>query len=103
MWMSRPMKKDFGFPLPERSIGVMAADFAHLLNAKDVYLTRAERVDGTPTNKSRWWLRLETVLAANFGENKEKYAYLQDGKYALCPSAMSAGGNASAQTFGRKL
>lgn len=83
MWMSRPMKKDFGFPLPERSIGVMAADFAHLLNAKDVYLTRAERVDGTPTNKSRWWLRLETVLAANFGENKEKYAYLQDGKYAL--------------------
>lgn len=83
MWMSRPMKKDFGFPLPERSIGVMAADFAHLLNAKDVYLTRAERVDGTPTNKSRWWLRLETVLAANFGDNKEKYAGLQDDKYAL--------------------
>ncbi len=83
LWMSRPMKKDFGFPLPERSIGVMAADFAHLLNAKEVYLTRAERVDGTPTNKSRWWLRLETVLAANFGGDKEKYAFLYDSKYSL--------------------
>ncbi len=83
LWMSRPMKKDFGFPLPERSIGVMAADFAHLLNAEEVYLTRAERVDGTPTNKSRWWLRLETVLAANFGGDKEKYAFLYDDKYSL--------------------
>lgn len=86
LWMSRPMKKDFGFPLPERSIGVAAADFAHLLNAGDVYLTRAERVEGTPTNKSRWWLRLETVLAANFGNQKEdkaKYAFLYDNKYSL--------------------
>lgn len=83
LWMSRPMKKDFGFPLPERSIGVMAADFAHLLNAEEVYLTRAERVDGTPTNKSRWWLRLETVLEANFGGDKEKYAFLYDSKYSL--------------------
>lgn len=86
LWMSRPMKKDFGFPLPERSIGVTAADFAHLLNSENVYLTRAERVDGTPTNKSRWWLRLETVLAANFGnkkEDKEKYAFLYDNKYSL--------------------
>lgn len=86
LWMSRPMKKNFGFPLPERSIGVMAADFAHLLNSEEVYLTRADRVDGTPTNKSRWWLRLETVLAANFGDKKEdkaKYAFLYDNKYSL--------------------
>ncbi len=86
LWMSRPMKKDFGFPLPERNIGVAAADFAHLLNAQKVYLTRAERVDGTPTNKSRWWLRFETVLAANFGNQKEdkaKYEFLYDNKYSL--------------------
>lgn len=86
LWMSRPMKKDFGFPLPERNIGVAAADFAHLLNAKKVYLTRAERVDGTPTNKSRWWLRFETILAANFGNQKEdkaKYEFLYDNKYSL--------------------
>lgn len=63
-WMSRPMKKDFGFPLPERAVGVMAFDFSQLLAGEEVYLTRAERVQGTPMVKSRWWLRLETVLKA---------------------------------------
>lgn len=63
-WMSRPMKKDFGFPLPEKNIGTAARDFAHLLAQKEVFLTRAERVNGTPMTKSRWWMRLETVLAA---------------------------------------
>ena len=63
-WMSRPMKKDFGYPLPERKIGVNAGDFAGLLAQKNVYLTRADRVNDTPMNKSRWWLRMETVLTA---------------------------------------
>ncbi len=63
-WMSRPMKKDFGYPLPEKGIGTAARDFSHLLAQKEVYLTRADRVGGTPMNKSRWWLRLETVLTA---------------------------------------
>ncbi len=63
-WMSRPMKQEFGFPQPERSIGINANDFSNLLAQKEVFLTRADRVDGTPMNKSRWWLRLETVLAA---------------------------------------
>lgn len=77
-WMSRPMKKDFGMPLPERSIGVMAADFCQLLCAPEVYLTRASRVAGTPMNKSRWLLRLETVLKA-YGYNAEN---LIDYQYA---------------------
>ncbi|MBP5215560.1 MAG: hypothetical protein J6039_03275, partial [Alphaproteobacteria bacterium] len=55
MWMSRPMKKDFGLPQPERAVGVAAADFAHLLKAPEVYITRAKKVDGAPSNKSRWW------------------------------------------------
>ncbi len=63
-WMSRPMKKQFGFPLPERNIGVGAYDFSQLLANDEVYLVRAERVMGTPMVKSRWWMRLETVLAA---------------------------------------
>lgn len=63
-WMSRPMKKDFGMPLPEKTIGILAADFARLLCCGKVYLTRADRVQGTPMVKSRWWLRLETVLKA---------------------------------------
>lgn len=63
-WMSRPMKRDFGFPLPEKAVGVLAHDFCQLLAADRVYLTRAERVQGTPMVKSRWWMRLETVLKA---------------------------------------
>ncbi len=63
-WMSRPMKRDFGFPQPEKNIGVLGLDFCNLLGAKEVYLTRAERVQGTPMVKSRWWMRLETVLKA---------------------------------------
>lgn len=63
-WMSRPMKRDFGFPLPEKTVGVLAHDFCQLLATDRVYLTRAERVQGTPMVKSRWWMRLETVLKA---------------------------------------
>lgn len=63
-WMSRPMKKDFGMELPEKNIGVMAKDFASILASEEVYITRAGRVDGTPMVKSRWLMRLETVLAA---------------------------------------
>lgn len=63
-WLSRPMKKDFGFPQPEKAIGIMARDFAEFLGGGEVYLTRSERVQGTPMVCSRWWLRLETVLKA---------------------------------------
>lgn len=76
-WMSRPMKKDFGFPLPEKSIGVLGLDFSNLLGAEEVYLTRADRVQGTPMVKSRWLMRLETVLyAMGFdAENIESSVY----------------------------
>ena len=63
-WLSRPMKKDFGLPLPEKNQGVQAADFSALLGHKEVFVTRASRVQGTPMSKSRWWMRLETVLQA---------------------------------------
>jgi len=63
-WMSRPMKKDFGFPLQEKAIGILGLDLVSFMGAKDVYLTRANRVEGAPMLKSRWWMRLETVLKA---------------------------------------
>ncbi len=63
-WMSRPMRKAFGLPSPERMIGMSAHDFVQASGAERVVLTRAERVDGTPTVPSRWLLRLETVLKA---------------------------------------
>jgi len=63
-WMSRPMKKDFGLELPEKQIGVLGLDFACLVAAENVWITRAKMNAGTPSVKSRWWMRLETVLKA---------------------------------------
>jgi len=60
-FMSRTMKKDYGLPLPERSIGVTAFDLSAFMAAPEVFLTRAERTAGTPTTKSRYWLRFETI------------------------------------------
>ncbi len=61
-WMSRPMRSEFGLPLPERRIGLSAHDFTQGFCAPDVLLTRAERVEGTPTVPSRWLTKLEALL-----------------------------------------
>ncbi|MEQ8964398.1 MAG: double-strand break repair protein AddB [Azospirillaceae bacterium] len=63
-WMSRPMRRDFGLPSPERRIGLSAHDFAQALAAPNVVLSRSRKVEGTPTVPSRWLLRLEAVLEA---------------------------------------
>ncbi|WP_417831597.1 double-strand break repair protein AddB [Terasakiella sp.] len=73
-WMSRPMMRDFGLPLPEFHIGQTAHDFAQHFCAPRVVITRSERVDGTPTVRSRWLRRLEnrlsgTELAEDFKGN----------------------------------
>ncbi len=62
-WMSRPMRKTFGLPPPERRIGLTAHDFAQAYAAPEVVLTRATRVDGTPTVAARWLVKLEKILS----------------------------------------
>lgn len=64
-WMSRPMMTAFGLPVPERRIGLSAHDFAQAFAAPRVILTRAERVDGTPTVASRWLRRIENLVTAS--------------------------------------
>ncbi|PIR38135.1 MAG: double-strand break repair protein AddB [Alphaproteobacteria bacterium CG11_big_fil_rev_8_21_14_0_20_39_49] len=61
-WMSRPMRDDFGLPLPEKKIGQSAHDFVQLLSSENVLITRSEKLDGTQTIPSRWLLRLDAVL-----------------------------------------
>ena len=61
-WMSRPMRKDFGLPSLEQKIGLSAHDFVQACAAPRVILTRAEKVDGTPTVKSRWLARLDAIV-----------------------------------------
>ena len=62
-WMSRPMRADFGLPPPELRIGLSAHDFVQCCGAQEVYLTRARRIEGTPTIPSRWLQRLDALLA----------------------------------------
>jgi ATP-dependent helicase/nuclease subunit B len=60
-WLSRPMRLALGLDLPERRIGLSAHDFAQLLGAREVFLTRAAKIGGAPTNPSRFVQRLAAV------------------------------------------
>jgi ATP-dependent helicase/nuclease subunit B len=61
-WMSRPMRKEFQLPPPERRVGLAAHDFVQGISSPEVFLTRSERVEGTPTVPARWLLRLDHFL-----------------------------------------
>ncbi|MDG2318906.1 MAG: double-strand break repair protein AddB [Rhodospirillaceae bacterium] len=81
-WMSRPMRKAFGLPQPERRIGKAAHDVAQALGAPDVIMTRSLKVEGTPTVASRWWRRFDQVVeAAGIPVHSER------GRYAWLPLA----------------
>ena len=73
-WMGRPMRADFGLPPPERRIGLSAHDFVQGFCARNVVLTRSERVDGAPTIPSRWLTRLDVAIAALDVENSARVA-----------------------------
>ena len=60
-WLSRPMRHNLGLDLPERRIGLSAHDFAQMLGAREVILTRAAKIAGTPTVPSRFVQRLAAV------------------------------------------
>ena len=78
-WLSRPMRAAFGLPQPERRIGLTAHDFVQAFCATDVLLTRADRVDGTPTVPSRWLLRLENTIDAAGLNGSDVLAKADDG------------------------
>ena len=61
-WLSRQMRKKIGLPSPEKLIAVQSMDFAHCFCAKEVYLTRSLKADGSQTIPSRFLSRLEAVL-----------------------------------------
>lgn len=67
-WLSRPMRLDLGLDLPERRVGLSAHDFAQLMGAPEVILTRAAKLGGAPTVPSRFVQRLAAVAGAQWGE-----------------------------------
>ena len=65
-WLSRPMRLTLGLDLPERRIGLSAHDFAQLLGAREVILTHAAKIAGTPTVPSRFIQRLAAVAGSRW-------------------------------------
>jgi ATP-dependent helicase/nuclease subunit B len=61
-WLSRPMRQHLGLSAPERRLGQTAQDFVQAACNRDVIVTRAAKVDGTPTVPARWLLRLDAML-----------------------------------------
>jgi ATP-dependent helicase/nuclease subunit B len=60
-WLNRPMRARLGLDLPERRIGLAAHDFAQLLGAKSVVISRAKKQNGVETVASRFLQRLAAV------------------------------------------
>jgi len=60
-WMNRPMRAAFELPPLERRTGQSAHDFLQAASGGTVFITRAEKVDGSPTVPSRWWFRMEAL------------------------------------------
>ena len=61
-FLNRPMRAAIGLSPPERRVGQSAHDFAMALGAPRVILTRAGRVDGSPTVASRFLRRLKACV-----------------------------------------
>ncbi|CAN5299365.1 double-strand break repair protein AddB [soil metagenome] len=92
-WLSRPMRHQLGLDLPERRIGLSAHDFAQLLGAKNVILSRAAKAGGAPAVASRFLHRLEAVAGAELwkdakqrGENYTRWADELDRPLAVNPA-----------------
>ncbi len=63
-WLSRPMRRAFGLPQPERQTGLSAHDFVQAASGKTVLLTWSKKRDGAPVAPSRFISRLATLLTA---------------------------------------
>jgi ATP-dependent helicase/nuclease subunit B len=60
-WLTRGMRSVLELGAPERRHGLAAHDFAQLAAGGEVFLTRASKVQGSPTIASRWLWRLKTL------------------------------------------
>lgn len=96
-WLNRAMRHALKLPSPEEDIGREALDFATLMGAETVYLTRAEKTRGDPTVPSRWLLRMRALLAGLDAEDLIKptrpwaeWAHARDDVPRVAPIAAPA-------------
>ena len=78
-WLNRNMRKQLGVPLPEDKTDELSLDFLHCFCASEVYLTRSQKVNGTPSIPSRFIERLKAIAEINnipFAEQKAHLSVL---------------------------
>ena len=69
-WLAPKIRTELGLQGLEHRIGLAAHDFASLLGAPRVLLTRARRDSKSPTVASRFWLRLEAMTGGLARDHK---------------------------------
>ena len=68
------MRLELGLDLPERRIGLSAHDFAQLLGAREVILSHAAKIAGTPTVPSRFIQRLAAIAGTRWQDGRQRAA-----------------------------
>lgn len=62
-WLNRQMRHEAGLLLPDRNIGLAAHDFQQAMTAREVWITRATKLDNAETVPSRWVNRLKNLMS----------------------------------------
>jgi ATP-dependent helicase/nuclease subunit B len=79
-WLGNKIRSEFGLSSQAKKIGTAAYDFCNYLGNKEVVLTYPKNKNNAPTIKSRFLLKLETVLKVNgwndWLKNGEQYLQL---------------------------
>jgi len=78
-WLGNKIRAEFGLSSGAKKIGISAYDFCNYLGNKEVVLLYPKNQNNAPTIKSRFLLKLETVLKINGWEDclKDGAEYLQ--------------------------
>jgi ATP-dependent helicase/nuclease subunit B len=94
-WLNRPMRLQLGLDLAERRIGLSAHDFAQMLGAPEVILSRAAKLGGAPAVASRFVQRLAAVAGgvrwkAAVARGARYVAMARDLDHAAAPTPIKA-------------
>ncbi len=87
-WLGASMRKAVNLPSTESIFATQSMDFASCFCAKEVYLTRSLKADGSQTIPSRFLSRIEAVLAAHHDAEDNAAPILLNSTTEVSPQEM---------------